>query len=95
MLSYITQPQVTSPNSVQSPTAIRASQLLNPKKTSLDENMPPHKVHGRTHHHTNPAGSGAGAHRRMGTWSHVSTNLQGQHTVSTTTSGYLTGLPFC
>ncbi|KAL0053350.1 hypothetical protein WJX82_004617 [Trebouxia sp. C0006] len=81
MLSYITQPhQVTSPNSVHSPTAIRAgwaSQMLNPKQTSLDENMPPHKVHGRTHHHTNPAASGAGAHRRMGTWSHVSANLQG------------------
>jgi len=96
MLSYITQPQVTSPNSVQSPTAIRAgwaSQLLSPKKTSLDENMPPQKVHGRIHHHTTPTGSGAGAHRRIGTWSHASANLQGQHTVSSTTSGYLTGLP--
>ncbi|DBA93115.1 TPA: hypothetical protein ACH3X2_003431 [Trebouxia sp. C0005] len=80
MLSYITQPQVTSPNSTQSPTAIRAgwaSQLLSPKKTLVDENMPPHKVHGRIYHHTNLAGSGAGAHRRVGTWSHVSTNLQG------------------
>lgn len=76
MLSYITQPQVTRPNSVHPPTAIRAgwaSQLLSPQKTSLDENMPPHKVHGTVHHHTNPAG----AHRRMGTWSHVSANLQG------------------
>lgn len=98
MLSYITQPQVTSPNSTQSPTAIRAgwaSQLLSPKKTLVDENMPPHKVHGRIYHHTNLAGSGAGAHRRVGTWSHVSTNLQGQHTVSSTNSGYLTGLPVC
>ncbi|DBA79221.1 TPA: hypothetical protein ACH3X1_009036 [Trebouxia sp. C0004] len=80
MLSYITQHQVTSPNSIQSPTAIRAgwaSQLLSPKKTSFDETVPPQKMHGRVHHHTTPTKLGAGAHRRMGTWSHVSANLQG------------------
>lgn len=71
MLSYITQPDVTSPGSIQSPSAIKAgwaSQTLNPNR-SLDENVPPHRIH-HGDQNTRYNGSSAAGHRRVETWSH-------------------------
>lgn len=71
MLSYITQPDVSSPSSIQSPSAIKAgwaSQTLNPNR-NLDENVPPHRTHHGDQNMRNNSSS-AGGHRRMETWSH-------------------------
>lgn len=80
MLSYISQPvDAISPHSLQSPNAIRAGWaglVTSPKKTSLDENVPPHPVRANQHQFKSSAAA-ASKHRRMGTWSHASDQLTG------------------